>query len=184
MPSANGFGEKFMCSPTKALQAARTEHKTWRLELVSFLRAYIVTSYSSTAKSQTELIFYRTHRTKPSEMTTCGRLNADSDIRQRDARAKSKMKAYADTRHRATPHDVHIGDFVLVRQQKKNKLSSFYDIRPYTITDINHSVITATRQPYCYMKLILFLRNYMNIQKKIRKSIKQREMKELTMTSP
>ena len=55
------------------------------------------------------------------------------------------MKAYADTKRRATPHDIHIGDYVLVRQQKKNKLSSFYDGRPYTITDINHSMITAKR---------------------------------------
>ena len=55
------------------------------------------------------------------------------------------MKAYADTRRRATPHDLHIGYFVLVRQQKKNKLSSFYDSRPYTITDINYSMITAKR---------------------------------------
>ena len=114
----------------KALQAAHIEHKNWRLERVNFLRAYRVTPHSSTEKSPSELIFGRTPRTKLPEMTTCSQSNADSElrqrdtsanskIRQRDASAKSKMKAYADTRRRDTPHDLHIGDFVLVRQQKK-----------------------------------------------------------------
>ena len=118
-------------------------------------------------------------------MTTCSQSNADSDIRQRDARAKSKMKAYADTRRRATPHDLHIGDFVLVRQQKKIKLSSFYDSRPYSITDINHSMITGKGDNHTVTRNSSFFKKLLGYSGKTQ-PIDQAEgdEEELTMTSP
>jgi len=39
-----------------------------------------------------------------------------------------------------------IGDTVIVQKPRTNKLSSFYDPRPYTITAINGSMITAERE--------------------------------------
>ena len=53
------------------------------------------------------------------------------------------MKPYADTRSKAYPHSLQVGDTVLVREQRKHKLSSSYNKISYTITNINGTMITA-----------------------------------------
>ena len=39
-----------------------------------------------------------------------------------------------------------IGDYVLVRQQKKNKLSTSFGKTPYSVTEIKGTMITATSE--------------------------------------
>ena len=67
----------------------------------------------------------------------------DEDIRTTDVSAKNKVKSYADEKRNARPHELQIGDTVLVRQRKTNKLSSYYDCRPYKIICIKGSMITT-----------------------------------------
>ena len=50
---------------------------------------------------------------------------------------------HADTRLKAHPHSFKVGDTVLVREQHKHKLSTPYNKIPYTITNINSTMITA-----------------------------------------
>jgi hypothetical protein len=45
------------------------------------------------------------------------------------------MKRYADNKQYVKPSQLQLGDAVLVRQQKTNKLSTPYDPRPLVITD-------------------------------------------------
>ena len=59
---------------------------------------------------------------------------------------KDKVKQYYDKRYSATPSLLKISDKVLVQKPRTNKLSSFYDLKPYTITGINGSMITAKRE--------------------------------------
>jgi hypothetical protein len=53
------------------------------------------------------------------------------------------MKEYADTAAKAKPHNFQVGDTVLVRQKRVNKLSSPYNKHPYTIVKIKGSMITG-----------------------------------------
>jgi hypothetical protein len=55
------------------------------------------------------------------------------------------MKEYSDKRSHATPHAIGTGDVVLVKQPKKDKLSTPFDPNPLFVTDTNHSMITAQR---------------------------------------
>ena len=48
-----------------------------------------------------------------------------------DSKRKEKMKKYADKRNHAKNINLQIGDYVLVRQQKKNKLSTPFGKTPY-----------------------------------------------------
>ena len=57
-----------------------------------------------------------------------------------------EMKAYADAKRLTAPHDIHVGDTVLVKQPRKNKLTTAYDPQPYVIEDINGSMISASRE--------------------------------------
>ena len=55
------------------------------------------------------------------------------------------MKRDAEKVKQHEHHTFNIGDTVIVKVERKNKLSTFYDPIPYTITAINGSMITAER---------------------------------------
>ena len=63
--------------------------------------------------------------------------------KQRDARAKSKMKAYADRNIQARQSNIQVGDRVLVRAETRNKLSPAYILREYTVTHKRGNMVTA-----------------------------------------
>ena len=65
----------------------------------------------------------------------------DQALRQQDAAAKEVMKQNVE--HKV--HDFKKGDRVLVQSQKKSKLKTFCDPKPYHIVDIKGSMITAAR---------------------------------------
>lgn len=54
-------------------------------------------------------------------------------------------KAYADRRRRTQPSSLAVGDTVLVRQRKRNKLTPYYDPTPYTVITVKGAMITARR---------------------------------------
>ena len=66
-----------------------------------------------------------------------------SSVRQKDA--KQKMKMYADKRANAKPSPTREGDTVLLRQEKKNKLSTPFEGIPYTVFQKKGSMVAAER---------------------------------------
>ena len=69
----------------------------------------------------------------------------DLEVLQKDALAKKKMKMYADKRANAKPSPIREGDTVLLRQEKKNKLSTPFEGIPYTVFQKKRSMVTAER---------------------------------------
>ena len=65
----------------------------------------------------------------------------DLEVRQKDALAKKKMKMYADKRANAKPSPIREGDTVLLRQEKKNKLSIPFEGIPYTVFQKKGSMV-------------------------------------------
>jgi hypothetical protein len=55
------------------------------------------------------------------------------------------MKINADRLANAKEHTIKVGDTVLVRQRKKNKWSTRFDPKPYCVTQVKGTMITATR---------------------------------------
>ena len=72
----------------------------------------------------------------------------DKKINEADASAKAKQKVYADHRRGATTPIFKVGDQVLVRQRKRNKLTSRFDCRPYKIVAIKGTMTTARRKDH------------------------------------
>lgn len=52
------------------------------------------------------------------------------------------MKAYSGRCHHGTPTTIALGGTVLYRQ-KKNKLSTMYNTKPYTVTQLKGSITAA-----------------------------------------
>ena len=73
----------------------------------------------------------------------------DLEVIGRDTTVKQKMKVYADSRRKAKPHYFRVGDPVLVKQKKSNKLSTPFDPKPYVITKVKGSMIIAKRTSDC-----------------------------------
>ena len=80
----------------------------------------------------------------------------DQQVRENDVKAKERMKANADRVKNAKESKKFIGDTVLVRQRKHNKFSTRYDPKPYRITRINGTMVTASRPGHSITRNISF----------------------------
>jgi len=147
-PQANAECERLMKSLAKIIRSARIEHKNWRQELYTFLRAYRSTPHSTTQQSPAEILLHRTFRTQLPEVTVDNQTTERDNratFQEQDQKAKLKMKMYADAKGHAKSQTLQPGDSVLVRAPKVNKFSSYYDPVPYKVTDVKGSMITAAR---------------------------------------
>ena len=70
----------------------------------------------------------------------------DSAARKRNTEAKNIMKVYADKRQHAKANSINIGDTVIVRQHKQNKLSTPYDPAPLVVKERKGTMITPERK--------------------------------------
>ena len=142
-PQANGEAERFMKTIEKSLRAAVIEGRSWKQELHNFMRNYRATPHSTTNIPPSELMFGRNIRTKLPEIQF---ENDDAYVQERDAMQKRKMKMNADKKRKARKSEFKIGDTVLVKQERKNKMSTPFNPKPLTIVDIKGTMITASRE--------------------------------------
>ena len=141
-PQSNAEAERFMSTIGKSIKAAHVENKNWKQEMYGFLRNYIATPHCTTSVPPATLLFSRNIKTKIPEM--CVKSN-DKTLRERDKLKKRKMKMRSDKRKNAKKSDLKLGDTVLVKQPKRDKLTTPFNHKPYEITNKKGSMITAER---------------------------------------
>ena len=108
----------------KAIRTAHVEGKDWKKELCKFLLAYRSTPHAVTKVAPCELLYNRQLRTK---LTFGNPEVVDREaIKIEDAEAKSKIKINYDRDKKVQKSNVQIGDQVLLKQNKLNKLSTNY----------------------------------------------------------
>ena len=142
----NSEVDRFNRSILKSIRATHSEGKCWKQELYSFLRNYINTPHAATQKIPVELLFGKQHKTRLPQLPT--ESTSDDDVRNKDTEAKQKMKTYADRRNHAATRLIKIGDRVLVKQNKRNNLSAYFNNKPYTVIAIEGTMITAKGNNY------------------------------------
>ncbi|KAK3716284.1 hypothetical protein QZH41_004075 [Actinostola sp. cb2023] len=129
-PQANGEVERQNRSILKRLKIAHAEKKDWRKELNTYLTAYRGLPHPTTGVSPAELLFGRKIRTRLPQLSD---IHVEQGVRDRDAEQKARNKEYADMKRGATYSDVNIGDRVLVKQEKENKLTTTLNPEPYRV---------------------------------------------------
>ena len=140
-PEANGLAENFMKVIKKVWHTARIENKNFKQELYKYLRHYRATPHSTTKKAPAELLFNREIRTRlPSLQEPAQNIQ----VQEAHDQAKAKQKAYKDAKANVKPHEIRVGDKVLLIQ-KESKTQSRYDPDPYTVTEVRGHQITAVR---------------------------------------
>jgi hypothetical protein len=147
-PRANGEAERFMQTLNKTEQIANLQGKD-RLErrnaIHDMLIAYRSTPHPATGITPYEAMRGMTIRTKlDHEEPDAEATDSNEKINQKDAEYKQKMKLKREGSHTKRKR-LLLGDYVLVKQQKKNKWSTPYEPVFYTVYDIQGSRITARR---------------------------------------
>ncbi|XP_028412059.1 uncharacterized protein K02A2.6-like [Dendronephthya gigantea] len=142
-PAANGEAERFMRTLSKAIKTSSIEGKNWKKDLQQFLLQYRATPHSTTGKSPAELLFGRKIKTKlPAVLVPP---LDDAEMRSKDRQGKKKMKTYSDRRNHHKPSRVCVGDMVLIKQKRKNKLSSRYNPKPALVTRKKGTLVTVQK---------------------------------------
>ena len=142
-PKGNSIAEAFMKPLQKAIKTAHASGKSYKTELHTFLMNYRNSPHSTTNVAPAQVMFGRKLKTKLPKFSI---KRKDSHFRSRDSRMKEKNKANADIKSRAKQQNVSIGDKVLIKRQKHNKVETPYNPKPGKIVKIKGSMITVTHE--------------------------------------
>ena len=145
-PQGNAEAERFMQPLGKALKTVQTQGRPWQQELNRFLLQYRT---STTGVPPPELLFNRTVKGKLPILHKRNVVNKHKQARDNDAMKQQYNKQYADNRRNAKQSDIKVGDSVLVRQKRNNKLSTNFSSVPYTVITKQNSTITARNNNRC-----------------------------------
>ena len=139
----NVEAERFMQPLGKALKTAQIQGPLWQQELNRFLLQYRTAPHSTTGVPPSELLFNRTVKGKLPILNKRNIVNKHKQAHENDTLKQQYNKQYADTRRNAKHRDIKVGDSVLARQKRSNKLSANFNSKPYTVIIKNNSTITV-----------------------------------------
>ena len=157
-PQANGEMERQNKSLLKRMKIAQAEGKEWKKEIRKYLVAYRSTPHTTTGVSPAELLFGRNMRTKLPELKG---ESTESEMGDRDGEMTAKAKWYADKKRNAQESDLAPGDQVLVKQERKNKLSTPFTPEPYdVVTKTGNSVVVESPEGVQPMRNTTHVKKY------------------------
>ena len=143
------YGQKVMelssvsCnSLVKSARASAATGRNWKNEIYTFVANYRATPRSSMNAMPHQLLRNRSVKVKLPQVSIP---TYDLEVIGRDTTEKQEMKVYAESRRNAKPRHFRVGDPVLVKQKKSNKLSTPFNPKPYVITKVKGSMIIAKR---------------------------------------
>ena len=138
---ANGEVERQNQSILKRLQIAHAEKRDLKVGLRKYLRAYRSIPHSTTGRSPNQLLFGRELKGKIPVFSA--HKPVDQAVKDHDSMQKGKGKIYADERRNARPSDKSVGDTVLLKQEKHNKLDTNFSPVPHTVVHKNGSKLSV-----------------------------------------
>ena len=129
-PEANGDAERCMQRIKKTARIAALQGRSIRDEVRRGITAYRSTMHSTTGASPNKLMLGRELRGKLPEARRHTEYPDDAMVRERDREQKEKMKKYADKRRHTSAMRIKVGDTVLYKQEKNNRLTPLFDPVP------------------------------------------------------
>lgn len=132
-PRGNAKIERFMKSLGKTVRIAQYEGKCWKQVLNQFLRSYRAAPHASTGVAPNQLMFGRNLTSRlPTCETTKPTPLLESALEKYKVTAE-KNRVYTDKKLCTKPSPMKEGDQVLVRADRKNKLSPLYKPDKHTV---------------------------------------------------
>ena len=147
-PQGNAHVERFMKPLGKSLQTAKLEGRPWKQELYRFLLSYRTTPHATTKVAPCELLFNRTIRGHLPELRDSTVVDKHDRAKDNIEKSKQRNKSTYDRVHKARKSNIIVGDIVLCKQDKQNKLTPTFDPDPLTVTHRSHNTVTASNENY------------------------------------
>ena len=145
----------------KATRAAHIEQRSRKQELYNFLCQYRASPHSTTRISPAEALNGRKLQVTLPELSQRIHINELQDkLKHEDMENKENMKVYCDKRRNAKRFQLEVGDTVLVRQHRKNKLSTPFDPKPLQIIRRKCSMVTAKIVTYTITRNVSHYKRY------------------------
>ena len=163
-PQCNAEVERFMQPLGKVIKTAHIEGRAWQQELYRFFLQYRTTPHTTTQVPPSELLFNRVIRGRLPILHKNKFVNRHDEARENEAKKQAYDKQYADKRRNAKWSEIEVADHVLVRQRKKNKLSTCFNKTPYVVTHRHGSQITArNKDDHCIRRNVSHFKKIPNI---------------------
>ena len=156
-PQGNAEIERFYRTLGKAIRTMTAEGKDWRTSLDYFLFQYRSTPHSTTKESPAKLLMGRELRGKLPVVVQSDS-TALRNAKIRDSAQKLKSKQYFDKRFRSKTSLIQKGDLVLLKQLKKNKLTTRFDVRRFKVISVKGTVAIIERDGSQIMRNMSFLK--------------------------
>ena len=93
-------------------------------------------------------MFNRSLQGKLPTIASCVVVNQHKEAQTNQGEQRAKAKQYADNRCHARSSTIRIGDLVLVKQQRHNKLATNFSPEPYTVIAIKGSKVIAKNKDH------------------------------------
>lgn len=132
-PQGNATVERFMQPLGKALKTAKLEGRPWKQELNRFLLQYRTTPHCTTGVPPSELLFNRIIKGKLPVISNKRVVNRHKEARDNERTRKERNREYANNRRHAKKSELQVGDYVLIKQEKENKLTANFNQKPYKV---------------------------------------------------
>ncbi len=146
-PRANGEAESFMRVLNKTEQISHLEGGNRNIAISNMLTGYRSTPHPATGVAPYEALMNRTVRSKldhPGKEWERDRQDREKLMEEKDRKYKETIKQRAENRN-TREHKFVVGDYVLIKQRKRNKWSTAYEPVTYIIYRIDGSAISARR---------------------------------------
>ena len=134
----------------KVLQIAKIHNEDLELTLSKFLFQYRTTPHSTIKVAPAELLFNR----KINGNVPCikrGVINKHRLAKENEEKSKQYNKFYADMNRKWAQQDINVGDMVLLKHQRKNKLMTRYCPEPCHVINVMGSDVTVVTQGRKYV---------------------------------
>ena len=160
-PQGNSEVEAFNKPLIKAIKAAHVENRPWQQEVYKFLLTYRSTPHSTTNVPPSQLLFNRQIRgTLPTLPRKHHLIDRHAEAHDNHELKKEKGRNYANQHRRTKRSFIKIGDKVLIKQGKRDKLSTNFNTTPYTIVSVNGSRLTAERNGHKVTRNASFFKKF------------------------
>ena len=121
---------------------AQVEGRIWQQELNRFLLQYRTTPHATTKIAPSELLFNRVVNGKLPTLIKKKTINRHKEAIENERLQAEYNKVYVDKMRHAKTCDIKVGDYVLIKQEKQNKLTPRFNEKPLIVVHRNKSRIT------------------------------------------
>ena len=130
----------------KSIRCSEVEQEPWKKVTGAMVNAYRATPHSSTGVAPGIYMFGKDDFGKiPSFRKTPDDNEMEELARRNDAKAKEKMRKYADWYQRVVTMEFKKKDPVMLKWERSRKYAPLFDPHPYRIVAVMGNMITAVR---------------------------------------